>query len=93
MWLSSATDAHLHDTAVNYRSEFALAGEEQLTLASGARVTAVKVEESSAQFTNTFWLEKATGRTVKSRQFLAPGIGYAEIEEVKPYANDLKVMD
>ena len=93
VWLTSATDAHLHDTAVNYRSEFALVGEEQLTLASGATVTAVKVEETSAQFTNTFWLEKRTGRTVKSRQFMAPAIGYAEIEEVKPYANDLKVMD
>lgn len=92
-WYSSATETHLHDTARTYSSEFRVIGQQQHTHADGTTLTVYEVEEVSDSFTNTFYLEQKTGRVVKSRQFLAPTIGYASIEEVKPYANDLQVVN
>ncbi|WP_417685403.1 YjbF family lipoprotein [Pseudidiomarina gelatinasegens] len=93
VWITSATEKNLKDSVLTYSSEFAVLGTEQWTHPDTTELTVYKIEETSELFTNTFYLEQKTGRTVKSRQFVAPSTGYVEIEEVKPYANDLKAVN
>lgn len=103
IWVSSATPVHLSDTVYALSSRFELLGNEAITLENGYGYSALKVREvsvpepnaehiSSADITfeNTFWLDTQSGRTLKSQQFISPVLGYAALEEVKPYGKHMK---
>lgn len=89
VWVTTATPEHFSDSLHTYTSEFKQLETTQLTLASSKTFTAIKIEEVSEQFTNTFYIDQTSGRIVKSHQLIAPPQVYATIEEVKPYVNDM----
>jgi hypothetical protein len=61
-------------------------GREAITLVSGQRLTATRVSESCAfgglSFQNTYWKDES-GTVRRSRQWVSPIVGYAEIEVLR----------
>ncbi|MGI1662661.1 YjbF family lipoprotein [Palleronia sp. KMU-117] len=59
------------------------AGRETITLVSGERIDATRVTETCAyegeSFVNTYW-KQTNGTVRRSRQWISPIVGYAEIE-------------
>lgn len=47
----------------------------------------VFVESLAFSFQNDFWLHPITGKVLKSRQMLAPGLPYVELTLLKPFAS------
>jgi hypothetical protein len=62
-------------------------GREEITLGSGERFTATQVHEdctsSGTSFRNTYW-KNGNGTVRRSRQWVSPIVGYAEIEVLRP---------
>jgi hypothetical protein len=62
-------------------------GREEITLGSGERFTATQVHEdctsSGTSFRNTYWKD-GNGTVRRSRQWVSPIVGYAEIEVLRP---------
>jgi len=92
VWVTSATPDKIEDQAYTYNSTFSVGAQEQITLATGATHTAIKIEEQASisssddeSITNTFYISIDNGRIVKSHQLIAPPSIFADIEEVKPY--------
>jgi hypothetical protein len=92
VWVTSATPDKIEDQAYTYNSTFSVGAQEQITLATGATHTAIKIEEQASisssddeSVTNTFYISIDNGRIVKSHQLIAPPSIFADIEEVKPY--------
>jgi len=89
VWVTTATPEHINDRLYHYQSTFSQKEAEQVTLATGATFKAIKIEETNEVFTNTFFIDTDSGRIVKSHQLIAPPNVYADIEEVKPYTNEV----
>lgn len=90
VWVTTATPEHINDSLYHYESTFTQEEAQPLTLSTGVRFEKViKVEETSEQFTNTFYIDTNSGRVVSSQQLIAPPNVYATVEEVKPYTNEV----
>ncbi len=63
------------------------AGREEITLGSGERFVATHVREDcvsdDTSFRNTYWKDE-NGTVRRSRQWVSPVVGYAEIEVLRP---------
>ncbi|KFZ31343.1 hypothetical protein IDSA_01030 [Pseudidiomarina salinarum] len=101
LWINNRTETTSRDTTCTLVSEFSHSGEETLLMPNDEQIAAQVITESGEvmptvqgqepiPFENTFWIDPGTGRTLKSRQFVSPTIGYVDITEVKAYAGDVR---
>jgi hypothetical protein len=62
-------------------------GRDEITLGSGERIAGVQVREDctsdDTRFRNTYWKDE-NGTVRRSRQWVSPIVGYAEIEVLRP---------
>jgi hypothetical protein len=62
-------------------------GREEITLGSGERIAGAQVREDcvsdDTSFRNTYWKDE-NGTVRRSRQWVSPIVGYAEIEVLRP---------
>ena len=74
------------------QSQFKELGHERITLNEKPTeaihyIEEVTVESLAFSFQNDFWLHPVTGKVLKSRQMLAPGLPYVEITLLKPFSS------
>lgn len=95
-WLNLTDKEAAHYATYQVTSTITDISNESLTLPNGDQVSAIKVteeirlapkpEQAEQEYTNTFWLEKTTGRAVKTHEWISPKLGYMSTEEVQIYS-------